>query len=308
VSPALVQAPAAWLEGCDLRLKREDEHVLGAFKWRGALPVVTAYRATGHGSVVTASTGNHGAATAWAAARCGLRAVVFVPEGSSAAKLELLRTLGAELEVGGRDLDEAKEAALAYAGDRGLPFFEDGAEPAQYEGYGDIADEILAQGRPDAVLVPVGNGALLAGIGLRFAERSPATRRIGVVAAGAPVMARSFAAGHPVQSESSDTFADGMAVRVAIPRAVQALAQAADEMVEVDDRAIARAVGAFADAGMRVEGSAAAALAGAWQLAGSLTGTVVLIVTGRNIDDALWRRAVERPESFASASAPAGAG
>jgi threonine dehydratase len=99
-----------------------------------------------------------------------------------------------------------------------------------------------------------------------------------------------------------------MAVRVAIPRAVQALAQAADEMIEVDDRAIARAVGAFADAGMRVEGSAAAALAGARQLAGSLTGTVVLIVTGRNIDDALWRRAVERPESFASASAPAGAG
>ena len=131
-----------------------------------------------------------------------------------------------------------------------------------------------------------------------MAERSPATRRIGVAAARAPVMARSFAAGRVVESDQSDTFADGMAVRVAIPRAVAALASAADEMVEVSDRDIARAVGAFADAGIRVEGSAAATLAGAQALGDTLTGTIVLIVTGRNIDDALWRRAVERPESF----------
>jgi threonine dehydratase len=89
-----------------------------------------------------------------------------------------------------------------------------------------------------------------------------------------------------------------MAVRVAIPFAVEALATAADEMAEVTDRAIAEAVGAFAEAGMRVEGSAAAALAGAWQLEDRLEGVVVLVVTGRNIDDDLWQRAVERPESF----------
>jgi len=248
--------------------------------------------------VVTASTGNHGAATAWAAARHGMTAVVFVPERASAAKLELLRGLGAELVVGGSDLDEAKAAGIEYARGQGLPFFQDGAEAAQYEGYGGIADEILAEVTPDAVLVPVGNGALLAGIGLRLGARSPATRRIGVVAAGAPVMARSFDAGHVVESSASDTFADGMAVRVAIPVAVEALATAADEMAEVTDREIAEAVGAFAEAGMRVEGSAAAALAGARRLEGRLEGVVVLIVTGRNIDDDLWRRAVERPGTF----------
>jgi threonine dehydratase len=294
----LQAAPSDWLPGRTLFLKREDGHELGAFKWRGALPVVEEYRQQGHASVVTVSTGNHGAATAWATARHGMTAVVFVPERASAAKLELLRRLGAELVVGGADLDEAKAAGVEYARARGLPFFQDGAEPAQYRGYGGIADEILAEVTPDAVLVPVGNGALLAGIGLRLGARSPATRRIGVVAAGAPVMARSFQAGQVVESSQSATFADGMAVRVAIPFAVEALATAADEMAEVTDRAIAEAVGAFAEAGMRVEGSAAAALAGAWQLEDRLEGVVVLVVTGRNIDDDLWQRAVERPESF----------
>jgi threonine dehydratase len=295
---SLQAAPSDWLGGRTLFLKREDGHELGAFKWRGALPVVAQYRQQGHASVVTASTGNHGAATAWAASRHGMSAVVFVPERASAAKLALLRGLGAELIAGGADLDEAKAAGIEHARARGLPFFQDGAEPAQYQGYGGIADEILADVTPDAVLVPVGNGALLAGIGLRLEERSPATRRIGVVATGAPVMARSFDAGRVVESSQSDTFADGMAVRVAIPIAVEVLAKAADEMAEVTDREIAEAVGAFADAGMRVEGSAAAALAGARRLDGRLEGVVVLIVTGRNIDDDLWQRAVERPESF----------
>ena len=293
----LQPAPATWLPGCEVYLKREDEHELGAFKWRGAMPVMAAHRAAGREAVVTASTGNHGAATAWAAARLGMRAVVFVPDGVSVAKAGLLGSLGADLHEGGRDLDDAKATALAYAAGESLPFFEDGDEPAQYEGYGTIADEILDEMEPDAVVVPVGNGALLAGIGLRLGERAPGTRRIGVVAAGAPVMARSFAAGHVVESDSSDTFADGMAVRVAIPRAVTVLREAADEMVEVPDCDIARAVGMFAEAGLRVEGSAAAALAGA-RAVPSLRGVVVLIVTGRNIDDALWRRAVDDPESF----------
>jgi threonine dehydratase len=291
-------APSGWLEGRSVYLKREDGHELGAFKWRGALPVMAGHRAAGHRAVVTASTGNHGAATAWAASRHGITAVVFVPDGASEAKLALLRELGAELRIGGRDLDQAKQAGIEYAHGLGLPFFEDGAEPAQYEGYGAIADEILDELTPDAVVVPVGNGALLAGIGLRLGERAAAVRRIGVVAAAAPVMARSFAAGRAVESDRSETFADGMAVRVAIPAAVEVLADAADEIVEVSERAIARAVGDFATAGIRVEGSAAAALAGARAVGDRLGASVVLVVTGRNIDEQLWRRAIDDPSSF----------
>jgi threonine dehydratase len=229
-----------------------------------------------------------------------MRAVVYVPEGASASKLAMLDWLGAELVVDGEDLDAAKVAATAYATANGLPFFEDGAEPAQFAGYAAIADEIVAAAGadPGAVLVPVGNGALLIGIGLRLAEISPSTRRIGIAAHEAPVMARSFAAGRVVESDRCATFADGMAVRVAIPLAVDELGRAADEMIEVSEREIAQAVGAFAGAGLRVEGSAAAGLAGARSIADRLPESVVIVVTGANIDEGLWRRAVDEPDSF----------
>jgi threonine dehydratase len=141
------------------------------------------------------------------------------------------------------------------------------------------------------VIVPVGNGALIIGVA------RGAGRVLGVAAKEAPVMALSVEAGHPVECERSSTFADGMAVRVAIPLAVEEMRRAAVPMALVTEREIARAVGDYAAAGIRVEGSAAAALAAFRQLEPEDDPTV-LIVTGRNIDDALHRRAVEDPESF----------
>src|SRR4051812_29152953 len=122
----LEPAPDSLARGRELWLKREDLHELGAFKWRGALPVLEQYRAAGATLVVTASTGNHGAATAWAARRLGLRAVVYAPEGTSRTKLGRMRSLGAEVRLVGADVDDAKDAARAYAGSVGAPFFEDG--------------------------------------------------------------------------------------------------------------------------------------------------------------------------------------
>jgi threonine dehydratase len=295
----LEPAPPALARGREVLLKREDVHELGSFKWRGALPALEQYRRRGADAVVTASTGNHGAATAWAAKRLGMTAIVFAPAGPSAPKLLLLEQLGAEVRLLGSDLDVAKDGARAFAGERALPFFEDGAEPAQYEGYGAIAAEILEQAPepPAAVVVPVGNGALLGGIGRTLADRSPATRRIGVVAKEAPVMALSWHAGTPVECERCDTFADGMAVRVAIPFATRVLAEVVERMLEVSERELARSVGSFAAAGIRVEAAGAAAFAALPQLE-EVGGSVVLVVTGRNIDDGLHRRAVERPESF----------
>jgi threonine dehydratase len=280
-------------------LKREDVHELGAFKWRGALPVLTAYRDGGADTIVTASTGNHGAATAWAADRLGLKALVYAPEGATRAKLALIEQLGAEIRLVGSDLDTAKDEGRRHAGSAGLPFFEDGAEMAQYEGYGAIADEILDQldEPPAAVVVPVGNGALLGGIGMRAAARAPETLRIGVAAKEAPVMVESWQEGAVATSDRSATFADGLAVRVAIPLAVDVLGEVASRMLLVSEREIAGAVGAYARAGIRVEGAAGAALAALPQL-DDVDGPVVLIVTGRNIDDALYARATDRPESF----------
>jgi threonine dehydratase len=287
------------LGGRRVLLKREDQHELGAFKWRGALPVLEEWKQGGAETVVTASTGNHGAATAWAAERLGLRAVVYVPEQSTRAKVALAEELGAELRVAGADFDQAKAEAKTYAESEGLPFFEDGAEPAQYEGYAAIGDEILDQAEetPAGIVVPVGNGALLGGIGLGICRRAPEVERIGVVAKEAPCMARSWEAGEPVDCDRSSTFADGLAVRIAIPLAVEALGEFASRMLEVSEREIAYAVGAYADAKIRTEGAAGAALAALPQL-DDLGDPLVLVVTGRNIDDELFTRVREQPDSF----------
>jgi threonine dehydratase len=266
-----------WQDG--VYLKREDTHELGAFKWRGALPVLERRGA----DVVTASTGNHGAATAWAAKRLGLKATIFVPEQASAAKLDLIRAQGADLRLEGADFDEAKDAARAFAATHGLHFFEDGDEPAQLDGYAKIGEEILEQldAPPAAVIIPLGNGALLAGVARGLGD---GVRVVGVAAEAAPVMVESWRAGHVVESDRSATIADGLAVRVAIPRAVDWVKDAADELLLVSEADLRRGVATYWEAGIRAEPSAAAALAALPRVPDR---PVVLIVTGRNIDDEL---------------------
>jgi threonine dehydratase len=294
----LEPAPPGLAPDREVYLKREDVHELGAFKWRGALPAVEQYKAAGAEGVVTASTGNHGAAMVWAAAQVGLLSTVYAPVTASQTKLSLIARLGADVLVTGEDVDEAKEQAVAYARGVGMAFFEDGSHAAQLVGYGAIGDEIVDQlgDPPAAVVVPVGGGALAAGIGQALARRSPETRRIGVVPKEAPVMARSWEARRPVPCDRCATIADGLAVRVAIPAAVEWLIDAADAMLEVSEREIADAVAAYDAAGIRAEGAAAAALAALAQVEDG--GPIVLIVTGRNIDDELLDRCRSAPDTF----------
>ena len=112
------------------------------------------------------------------AARRGARAIVFVPEQASAAKVALIEAQGAELRRAGADMDEAKAAARELAEREGWFFFEDGAEPAQFDGYAAIGDELLDQlaEPPGSVVVPVGNGALAIGVFRALAARAPDDR------------------------------------------------------------------------------------------------------------------------------------
>jgi threonine dehydratase len=141
------------------------------------------------------------------------------------------------------------------------------------------------------VIVPVGNGALIIGV------REGIGRVSGVVAKAAPVMALSVEAGHPVECDRSATFADGMAVRVAIPLAVEEMRRGGYPMMMVSEREIAHAVSEYAAVGIRVEGAAAAPLA-AYRKLRPRHEPIVLVVTGRNIDDDLHRRCVQDPDSF----------
>jgi threonine dehydratase len=138
------------------------------------------------------------------------------------------------------------------------------------------------------VVVPVGNGALAIGVFRALARRSPETLRVAVAAAEAPAMHESWQSGRPVDSDRCATFADGLAVRVAIPLAVAELNPLVQRFELVTERELAAAVREYAEAGIRVEGAAAAPLAAATRE--SLPRPAVLIVTGRNIDDPLYER------------------
>ena len=300
----LTEAPDAISGGRRVLLKHEEKNELGAFKWRGALPALQRWREQGASTVVTASTGNHGAATAWAARRLGMQAIVYAPGGASHEKIGLIEHMGARIRLVGADLDEAKEQARAYADRARLPFFEDGAVPAQYQGYEAIGEEICRQCEPGTVVVPVGNGALIVGVGSAVRRFAPRARVVGVAAREAPVMEMSWKASRAVPCDRSATFADGLAVRVAIPEVVARMRDVVDQMVLVSERALASGVGAFAGIGLRVEAAAAAGLSALPQLAGCPE-PLVLVVTGGNIDENVWARAVDDPASFPESTAEA---
>ena len=198
-----------------------------------------AFRDAGQTTVVTASTGNHGAASAWAAARLGMRAIVYAPEGSTRAKLDLIERHGGEIRVFGADFDLAKDEAERVAAADGVPFFADGAEEAQYGGYAEIADEVLDQLAPGARRRSSSRSET-ARSWAGSACGSPSARRRRSGSASSPRPPRSWPrAGRPAGSSRRarlPTIADGLAVRVAIPYAVDVLARAAQRMLRVDER------------------------------------------------------------------------
>jgi threonine dehydratase len=158
-------------------------------------------------------------------------------------KVARMRALGATVRLAGHDFDDAKAHARQHAEREGIPFVEDGREPAIAEGAGSIAVELLAWPEPiAAVVVPLGNGALLGGMGTWIRHASPSTRVIGVCAAGAPAMRDSLRAGHAIAAREASTIADGIAVRVPVPEALDYLAPVVDDVVLVSEAALRQAM------------------------------------------------------------------
>lgn len=227
--------------GTQAILKLETLNPLRCFKGRGAdwyLSATTDITTP----LVCASAGNFGQAMAYAARRRGLPITVFAATGASPVKVARMRELGATVHLDGHDFDAAKQAARSYASAHGWRFVEDGAEPAIAEGAGTIALELGAwPGQIDAIVVPVGNGALITGIGTWYKARSPQTQIIGVCATGAPAMANSWTTGIPAPTDKAATIADGIAVREPIPYAVQAMTDVVDNIVTVTDTTLIQA-------------------------------------------------------------------
>jgi threonine dehydratase len=273
--------------GAEVWVKHENHTPTGAFKLRGGLVLLERLKRERPklAGVVSATRGNHGQSLAYAGRRHGLRTVIVVPHGNSRDKNAAMRAWGAELVEHGRDFDEARLRAAAIASEQGLEFIGP-FMPDLVAGVGSYAMELYA-GAPalDAVYAPIGCGSGICGLIAWRDALGLATRIIGVVSAHADCYAQSFEAGRPIETESANTFADGMAVRVPVPEALAAIRAGAERIIRVTDDEVKAAIRHFFhDTHTLVEGAGAAALAALMKDPERKGSRFAVIASGGNID------------------------
>jgi threonine dehydratase len=299
IHPAFIGTPQYVHEGLSARLgvpvivKVETVNPIRSFKGRGTWVAVSALADEGSigptRELVCASAGNFGQGVAFAARSRGVPAKVFCSTRANRTKVARMLALGADVVETGDEFDDARAESEAYAARVGAMLLVDGDDPRITMGAATLALELtdaVADGSlpvPAIVSVPVGNGALLNGVGSWLRATLPDCRIIGVQAEAAAAMTNSWRAGRPLDTESAATFADGIASRVAIPRAVELMRGRVDDMVTVSEDDLRAAQATLTDElGINVEGAAAASWAGLLATARP-AGAAVVIVTGSNI-------------------------
>jgi threonine dehydratase len=244
-------------------LKIETLNPIRSFKGRGTDYFVKKH--ANESAFVCASAGNFGQGMAYACRKRNIPLTVFAAETANYLKLERMRQLGAEVKLAGADFDAAKEAGKAYALAANQTFVEDGREVEISIGAGTIGLELSRYPEPiDTLLIPVGNGALINGIGAWFRASYPATQVIGAVATGAPSMDLSWSRDRIVATETINTISDGIAVRNPVPEAIHAMRTTVDDIVQVSDEATLEAMKlAYKLVGIAIEPAGAVGLAAA---------------------------------------------
>ena len=274
--------------GTEVWLKHENHTPIGAFKVRGGLVYLDMLcsgdeRPSG---LITATRGNHGQSIPYAASRYGLCVTVLVPEGNSMEKNKAMEAWGAKLIVHGKDFDEAKVEAQRLAEHDGLelvPAF----HPSLVRGVATYAHEFLtACAELETVYVPVGMGSGICGLITTRDLLGLKTEIVGVVSTHAEAYAKSFESGKVEETETANTFADGMACRMPSHDALQVILGGAARIVRVSDDEVAAAIRAiYADTHNVAEGAGAAAFAAVMQEKTQLQGRKVgAVLTGGNID------------------------
>jgi threonine dehydratase len=278
---------ALGLDCAEAWLKLEQLQTGGSFKARGMLNRLLSQPIPASG-VIVASGGNAGIATAAAARELGVRCEVFVPTVSSPAKQAKLRELGAEVVVTGAAYAEALDACLARQRETGALLTHAYDQPEVVTGAGTLAQEIEEQGggTPDAVLVSVGGGGLIAGISAGFEDR---TRVVALEPQLAPTLYRAREAGEPVDVAVSGIAADSLGARRIGAIAWDITQRHVKEALLLPDEAIRQAqVALWKQFKLAVEPAAALPLAalhsGAWQA--PRQGRVCLVICGANLDPA----------------------
>jgi threonine dehydratase len=287
------------LVDCQVFFKYENHQRTGSFKDRGALNRLSrlsqAERARG---VVAASAGNHAQALAYHATRLGIPVTVVMPEATPTIKVMNTGRHGARVLQVGATLTDSLETAHALEHDEGLVLVHPYDDPAVVAGQGTLGLELLEQVPDlDAVVVPIGGGGLISGTALAVKSRRPQVRVYGVEAAAAPSARVSREQGRPVTIESSETIADGIAVKRVGDVTFPLIEAYVDEIVEVSENEIASAVLLLLERQKTVvEGAGAVPLAAL--LSGVLPVTrgerVVAVLAGGNIDINMVSRIIDR--------------
>ena len=287
-SPALSEACRA-----EVIVKAEHEQATGSFKLRGAFnKLLTLPEDDRRRGVVAASSGNHGAAVAYACQALGIRATVYVPEGASSAKVGKIRAKGAEVVHFGTDGLDTELEARRVAVETGRTYVSPYNDVAVMAGQGTLAVELLRQaGGLSRVYVAVGGGGLIGGMASYLAEVAPGVRVIGALPEASPVMAASVAAGHVVEMPTLPTLSDGTAGGMETDSVTFEVCRTlVHEWVTVSEDEIAGAMRLWArHHDGEIDGAAGVAIAACLRDAGrSGGGTAAIVICGGNIAPERW--------------------
>jgi threonine dehydratase len=283
--------------GKNVHLKLETELPTGSFKVRGAFYALVERMKKGNvREVVASSTGNHGAAVAYAAKEFGIAAKIFLPANCNPVKRGRIAGLGAAIvESGGGDLATAFELAAEHAKQPGVFSLNDATDVDLPAGPATITCEILEQlPKASAILVPMGDTALIRGIAAAAKQIARQVKIIGVQAERAPAYYLSWKQDKVVGTETCDTIADGLATRTPEPTNVREVKKLVDDVVLVSEEQMLRAI-----AVLLVEEHVVAEPAGAASTAALLKSSdgcgdcPVLIVSGANISREVLKRALQ---------------
>lgn len=286
--------------GTQIHLKLETELPTRSFKPRGALyALMKTLQTRSVKGVVAASTGNHGAAVAYAARLAKLPATIFLPESPNPIKRARIVGLSATVEEVEWKPDALANAAAAFAQAHDYYFLNDASDELVPVGTATIAAEILDElPSPDVIIVPMGDTALIRGVAAEAKRRYTAVKIVGVQAEQAPAYVRSWKEDRVVTTETCNTIADGLATSVPLEPNVRAIRELVDEVTLVSEDELLQAVRALLfEEHLVAEPAAAAATAAYLQNPTAYAGrNVVLLVTGSNIPHELLRQvAVELP-------------
>lgn len=283
--------------GNPVYLKLESLQPTGSFKERGACNrILLLSAAERNRGVIAASAGNHAQAVARHAAAVGVAATVVMPETTPLVKVTAARRFGAEVVLHGQSYDDASEKALELARDRGLTLIHPFDDPGVIAGQGTIGLEILEQVPDvDAVVVPTGGGGLLAGVGVAIKALAPQVRVYGVESRTFPGMKQAVEQSSPPSILGGKSIADGIAVRRVGTLTRSLVARTTDGVVLVDEEEIAEAILLLLEADKTVaEGAGAVGVAAIVHERIPSAGSLVVIVSGGNIDVNLISRVIER--------------